>query len=240
MTNQGADGTVLDAFVEPSAYAVAVTKHSRWGLAGAMVAVFFALTAASVCVVLQDEDLVADYTEKVLGKPRDAITQERLEEIREATQAALGMPGMTIILGLVSSASTVLHLLITWLVIACGLTLVINSHVAFARVILVAAASLPILMLGRVVNLVLRLAFRDLTAVAGLLPALGAGGANSVVGSLLASVDVFVIWYLTVFAIGVSASTTVGVGKASMVVFALWATVLLCSFFLGQGAGWTM
>ena len=240
MTRQKTDRTVLDVFSEPNAYAAAVTRHSRWGLACAMVCLFFVLTAANVYLVLQDEDLVADYTEKVLGKPRDGITQERLEEIREATRAALGMPGMKVILGLVSSASTVLHLLATWLVIACGISLATKSRAAFGRVILVAATSLPILMLGTVVNLLLRLAFRDLTAVAGILPVLEAHGATSVAGSLATSIDVFVIWYLIVFGFGISASTAIGPGKALMLVFALWAIVLLCSLLLGQGAGWTM
>jgi hypothetical protein len=205
-----------------------------------MVVLFFVLTAANVCIVLQDEDLVAEYTDNVLRKPPDGITPERLEEIRETTRAALAMPGMTVILGLVSSASTVVHLVITWGVIACGVALVTRARAAFGRVILIAAASLPILMLGTVVNLLLRLAFRDLTAVAGMLPVLGPHGATSVAGSLVRSVDVFVIWYLTVVAFGISASTALGIGKSLWLVFALWATVLLCSFLLGQGAGWTM
>lgn len=240
MTNQDPNLTPLEVFIDPGGYAATIAKRSRWGLAGAMVALFFALTASSVSLVLQDEDLVADYTEKMLRRPPDGMTLERLEGIRESTRAALAMPGMTVILGLVSGAATLLHLLATWIVIACGVAIAMKTSTAFRPVILVAAASLPILMLGTIVNLLLRLAFRDLTAVAGLLPTLGARGTTSLAGSFAASVDIFVVWYLTAVAFGISASIPIRIGKALLVVFALWATVLLCSFLMGQGAGWTM
>lgn len=240
MTNQKGERTVLDVFVEPRAYAAAFAKSARWGLAAVMIALFFVLTAASSWVVLQDEDLVAQYTETMMHKPPDGMARERLEEIRETTRAALAMPGMTVILSLVTSASTMLHLIMTWSVIVCGVALVMKERTALGLVVLVAAASLPILMLGRVVNLLLRLAFRDLTAVAGILPVVGARGGASLAGFLTGSIDVFVIWYLAVVAFGISASTALTAGKALILVFALWVAVLLCSFLLGQGAGWTM
>jgi len=96
------------------------------------------------------------------------------------------------------------------------------------------------LMLGTVVNLLLRLAFRDLTAVAGILPVLGARGGASLAGSLIGSVDVFVIWYLAVVALGISAGTALTAGKTVSLVYVFWIAVLLCSFLLKQSAGWTM
>lgn len=240
MTITEAEGTMLDVFVEPRAYVVAFVRRSRWGLGAAMIALFFALTATSTIVVLQDKDLVVDYTENVVRKPPEGISRERLEEIRQNTRTALELPGMTIVVGLVTGASTVLHLMVTWVVIAFGVALAMKASTAFGRAFLAEVASVPILMLGTAVNLLLRIGFHDLTAVAGILPAVGLCGAAAVACSLAASVDVFVVWYLTVVAFGISASTPMRVWQASLLVFALWGTVLVCSFLLGRGAGWTM
>jgi len=240
MTNQKGKETMLDIFVEPGAYAAAFAKRARWGLACVMVVLFFALTAASSWIILQDEDLVAEYTLDMMRKPPDGMTRERLAEIRETTRAALAMPGMTVILSLATSASRTLHLMVTWSVLACGIAAVLKERTAFGPAVLVAAAALPILMLGTVVNLLLRLAFRDLTAVAGILPVLGARGGASLAGSLIGSVDVFVIWYLAVVALGISAGTALTAGKTVSLVYVFWIAVLLCSFLLKQSAGWTM
>lgn len=231
---------LLDILVEPRQILSDVITHKYWMVVSALMALYVLTAIFSTVLLLQDGELVSEYLDSMMKKRPESISVERLEAARDRTRAALEMPGMSLLLGVRVGVSRTLRLCAFWIVLGAGGILASQSWRSFPRVVLGAAASVPILTLGSLINGLSRMAFHDLNAVASLGGLISPCGANSFGCIALTNVDVFVIWYLGVVSIGCAVALHSTTTKASMLVVPTWALVVVCSFLTDTGAGWTL
>ena len=230
----------LDVFIEPRNFMESVITRRRWAFAGSMALLFVLVAVVSTYLVVKDETLVSAYLDRILEERPSQVSVERMEAARERTRLALQTPGIAVLVSLRLGASRLFQLTVLSLALAAGAGLAGRSTQVFPQVLLAAAASTPILTLGTAVNMLLRMAFRDLNAVASLLPLVGPCGGGTLGCFLIATVDIFALWYLVVVSLGVAVIVRWPTVKAVTVVGLLWALVVLCSFLTETGAGWTL
>jgi hypothetical protein len=231
---------LLDILVEPRQILSDVITHRSWIVVSGMMALYVLAAMFTTVLLLQDGGLVSDYLDSMMKKRPASISVERLQAARDRTRAALEMPGMSLLLGVRVGVSRTLRLCAFWIVLGTGGILTSQSWGSFPRVVLGAAASVPILTLGSLINGLSRMAFHDLNAVASLGGLLSPCGTNSLGCFALTNVDVFVLWYLGVVSIGCAVALHSTTTKALMLVVPTWALVVVCSFLTDAGAGWTL
>jgi hypothetical protein len=230
----------LDILVEPRKVLAAVIAGRRWNFAAGMVVLFVCISMASTVVLLHNKGLVSDYLDAMIHTRPNGLSVERLEAARERTRLALQTPGVAILLSVRAGISKLVGLATFWIVLGGAGALAGRSRQAFAAAALLGMGATPVLTLGVTVNILLRLGFHDLNVVASLLPLVTPCGTGSLGCYIVASVDVFSLWYVLVVSVGWSEALRWAMGRTLLLVAVVWAIVTVCSFLTDTGAGWTL
>jgi hypothetical protein len=232
--------SVLDVFVEPKEYLRSVSANSHWTHAGIVVVLFMLAGVVSTYLVMHNEGLLDEYLGRLTRRQPVNMSTERFQASLERTRAVLTSPAVVLYISVQSGVFKAFHLAGFWVVLGSACTLAARSVRVFGKSVLAAASATPVLLLGTVINYLLRTAFRDLSAVASLLPLFGYCGGKSLTCFVVGSVDVFCVWYLVILSLEVGALLRWNVARALLLVGASWAIVMVCSFLTDAGAGWTL
>jgi hypothetical protein len=232
--------SVLDVFVEPKEYLRSVSADSHWIHAGIVVVLFMLAGIVSTYLVMHDDGLLDEHLSRLTRRQPTTMSTERFEASLERTRAVLASPAVVLYISVQSGVFRAFHLAGFWVVLGGACALAAQSVRVFGKLVLAAASATPVLLLGTVINYLLRTAFRDLSAVASLLPLVGYCGGKSLTCFVVGSVDVFCLWYLVILSLEVGALLRWSAARALFLVGASWAIVVVCSFLTDTGAGWTM